>query len=94
MKLKYFTVFLDGIDKCGKDTIRQLVWLLDKRLNVYARGIISLKAYSKKFNRDCEYIEPFKNANCGIVSGTLLENNEIVNVNPPIIVISALQNSK
>lgn len=61
-KLKYYTIFLDGIDKCGKDTIRQYVWRLDKRLNVFCRGWPSLVAYARKFCRDCHYELPDKHA--------------------------------
>lgn len=61
-RLKYYTIFLDGIDKCGKDTIRQYVWRLDKRLNVFCRGWPSLVAYAKKFDRKCDYELPDRNA--------------------------------
>jgi len=61
-KLKFYTVFLDGIDKCGKDTIKKYVWQLDKRLNVFCRGWPSLVVYAKKFERNCEYELPYKNA--------------------------------
>lgn len=61
-KLKYYTVVLDGIDKCGKDTIANYIWRLDKRLNVIVRGFPSLVVYAQKFGRDCAYSEPYKNA--------------------------------
>ena len=61
-KLKFYTVFIDGIDKTGKDTVRQYVWQLDKRLNVLVRGWPSLTVYAKKFNRNVEYELPYRNA--------------------------------
>lgn len=60
--LKIYTVILDGIDKSGKDTIAKYVWQLDKRLNVFVRGWPSLVVYAKKFNRQCKYELPYKNA--------------------------------
>lgn len=61
-KLKYYTVVIDGIDKSGKDTIAKYVWQLDKTLNVIVRGWPSLVVYAKKFNRQCKYELPYKNA--------------------------------
>jgi len=60
--LDYYTVILDGIDKCGKDTIAKYVWELDRRLNVFCRGWPSLVVYAKKYSRDCKYSLPYKNA--------------------------------
>lgn len=61
-KMKYYTIFLDGIDKTGKDTIRQYVWQLNKALNVFCRGYVSLEAYNRKFDRNVVYEKPYKNA--------------------------------
>lgn len=61
-KLKYYTVFIDGIDKSGKDTIAKYVWRLDKRLNVFVRGWPSLVVYAKKFRRKCDYELPYQDA--------------------------------
>lgn len=58
MALKYYTIFLDGIDKCGKDTIANYIWRLDKRLNILCRGWPSLYVYNKKFKRNTEYELP------------------------------------
>lgn len=60
--MKFYTVYLDGIDKSGKDTIAKYVWMLDKRLNVFVRGWPSLVAYAKKFCRDVNYALPYKDA--------------------------------
>lgn len=60
--LKYYTIVLDGIDKSGKDTIAKFIWNLDKRLNVFVRGWPSLVVYAEKFNRNCSYELPYKNA--------------------------------
>lgn len=61
-KLKCYTIILDGIDKSGKDTIAKYIWHLDKRLNVFVRGWPSLVVYAKKFNRNCNYELPWKEA--------------------------------
>lgn len=61
-KLKVYTVIIDGIDKSGKDTIAKYVWYLDRRLNVFVRGRPSLVVYAKKFNRNCDYALPWKQA--------------------------------
>lgn len=61
-KLKCYTVFIDGIDKSGKDTIARYVWLLDKRLNVFVRGWPSLVVYAEKFRRKCDYELPYQDA--------------------------------
>lgn len=60
--LKYYTVVLDGIDKSGKDTIAKYIFRLDRRLNILVRGWPSLIVYAKKFNRNCIYQKPYKNA--------------------------------
>lgn len=61
-KMKYYTIFLDGIDKTGKDTIRYYIWQMNKGLNVFCRGYISLEVYNRKFNRQNNYNKPYKDA--------------------------------
>lgn len=61
-KMKYYTVVLDGIDKCGKDTIASYIWRLDKRLNIAVRAWPSLYVYAKKFKRNVKYELPYRNA--------------------------------
>ena len=61
-KMRYYTVILEGIDKTGKDTIRQYVWQMNKSLNVFCRGYISLEVYNQKFNRGKSYSAPYKDA--------------------------------
>ena len=61
-QMKYYTVFLDGIDKTGKDTIRQYVWRLNKSLNVFCRGYISLEVYNRLYKRNVAYELPYENA--------------------------------
>lgn len=54
--MKYYQIFIDGIDKCGKDTIAGYIDLLSgHKYVVKARGIISMKAYSLLFDRDYVY---------------------------------------
>ena len=62
MKTKYYTVYLEGIDKTGKDTLRYYIWSLNKGLNVFCRGYISLEAYNRKFNRGADYEKPYTEA--------------------------------
>lgn len=55
-KIKYYSIVLDGIDKCGKDTILNYVFnLSNKKYLCNARGLMSLIAYSKLYNRNFEY---------------------------------------
>lgn len=61
-EMKYFTVVIEGIDKCGKSLIADYVWRLNKSLNVFPRGYISLEVYNRKFNRGKKYVEPYKDA--------------------------------
>ena len=54
--LKYYTIFIDGIDKCGKDLISQYVIKLSNfRYIVNGRGILSQIAYNHLYNRQTEY---------------------------------------
>ena len=59
-KLKYHTIVLEGIDKCGKDTlVKYLNVLGNYKYIINSRGIISMIAYSKLYNRDYQYdVEP------------------------------------
>lgn len=54
--LKVYIVYLDGIDKCGKDAVNNYITLLGnyKYLNK-SRGIMSMIVYSKKYNRQYKY---------------------------------------
>jgi hypothetical protein len=54
--IKYYKVVLDGIDKTGKDKIREYVRSLSRgRYTCSARGIMSLLAYSKLYERNYKY---------------------------------------
>ena len=55
-ELKYYNVYIDGIDKCGKDLVNSYITYLEnyKYLNK-SRGLITMIAYSEKFNRKYEY---------------------------------------
>lgn len=54
--IKYNTIYLDGIDKTGKDLIANyIVHLSNGKYIVNSRGIISLIAYSKLYNRNYNY---------------------------------------
>ena len=56
MKLKYYNIEIDGIDKTGKDTLCQYLYRMsNKQYSIKVRGIISLIAYSKLFHRNVEY---------------------------------------
>lgn len=63
-RLNPYVVVLDGIDKTGKDLIAHYVFELSgKRYVAIPRGIISMIAYDKLFNRGIEYdLEAEKNA--------------------------------
>lgn len=56
MKLKVFNIELDGIDKCGKDSVRPYVFYLEPgKYLCRARGLISQIAYAKLYRRDIEW---------------------------------------
>lgn len=54
--LKYYKIFIDGIDKSGKDTVCDYITFLGnfKYLNK-PRGIMTMIAYAKKFDRQFSY---------------------------------------
>jgi len=54
--MKYYQIALEGIDKTGKDTIREYIFFLGKAKYICrTRGLISAIVYSKLFNRGYEY---------------------------------------
>lgn len=54
--MRYFQIALDGIDKTGKDLIRSYIFYLGKgRYICNARGIVSMRVYSKIYNRPYLY---------------------------------------
>ncbi len=54
--MRYFQIFLDGIDKTGKDLIRSYIFYLGKgRYICVARGIASMRVYAKLYDRPYEY---------------------------------------
>lgn len=56
--MQYFQIALDGIDKTGKDLIRSYIFYLGKgRYVCNARGIVSMKVYSKIYNRPYLYFD-------------------------------------
>lgn len=56
MKLKVFNVELDGIDKCGKDSVRPYVFYLEPgKYLCRARGLISQIAYAKLYKRNIDW---------------------------------------
>lgn len=56
MKLKVFNIELDGIDKCGKDSVRPYVFYLEPgKYLCRARGLISQIAYAKLYKRDIDW---------------------------------------
>ena len=55
MKLKVFNIELDGIDKCGKDSVKPYVFYLEPgKYLCRARGLISQIAYAKLYKRNIE----------------------------------------
>ena len=56
MKLNIFNVEFDGIDKCGKDSVKSYLFYLEpgKYLS-RARGLMSQLAYARLYNRDIEF---------------------------------------
>lgn len=56
MKLKVFNIELDGIDKCGKDSVRPYVFYLEPgKYLCRARGLISQIAYAKLYRRNIDW---------------------------------------
>lgn len=56
MKLKVFNIELDGIDKCGKDSVRPYVFYLEPgKYLCRVRGLISQIAYAKLYKRNIEW---------------------------------------
>lgn len=56
MKLKVFNIELDGIDKCGKDSVRPYVFYLEPgKYLCRARGLVSQIAYAKLYKRDIKW---------------------------------------
>lgn len=56
MKLKVFNIELDGIDKCGKDSVKPYVFYLEPgKYLCRARGLISQIAYAKLYKRNIEW---------------------------------------
>ena len=56
MKFKVFNIELDGIDKCGKDSVRPYMFYLEPgKYLCRARGLISQIAYAKLYKRKLEF---------------------------------------
>jgi len=56
MSIKYYRIFIDGIDKSGKDTIASYIDILSNhKYVVKARGILSMVAYSHLYERNYDY---------------------------------------
>lgn len=54
--MKYYSIFIDGIDKTGKDLIQAYIDILSNhRFLVKSRGVLSLIAYSNLYNRNYKY---------------------------------------
>src|SRR5574344_1773270 len=54
--MKVYQIFIDGIDKTGKDLVKSYVYYLGKaRYICIARGIISMRVYAKLYNRSYKY---------------------------------------
>jgi hypothetical protein len=74
-EIKFYMVILEGIDKTGKDLIARYIHHVGgKRYLVQVRGPVSMRAYSKKDNRDYEYdASQFKNALHILLTATKLD---------------------
>lgn len=56
--MRIYQIFLDGIDKTGKDLIRTYIFYLGKgRYICNARGIMSMRVYADLYKRPYEYID-------------------------------------
>lgn len=56
-KINKYIVFIDGIDKAGKDLVASYVdYLSNRKYIAKARGIISQVAFSKLYNRNYDYL--------------------------------------
>ena len=56
MNVKYSHIVFDGIDKSGKDLIRSYIfYMTNGKYTVTCRGMMSLIAYSKLYNRGYVY---------------------------------------
>ena len=56
IQLKVFNVEFEGIDKCGKDTVRDtMLGVFPNICSLKARGILSQYAYSRLYNRPWIY---------------------------------------
>ena len=54
--MKYYSIFIDGIDKSGKDLIAYyVIHLSNFKYIVNGRGILSQLAYAKLYNRNDVY---------------------------------------
>lgn len=54
--MKYYRIILEGIDKTGKDQIREYIRKLSNgKYTCSARGFVSLMAYSDLYNRNYKY---------------------------------------
>lgn len=54
--VKVFNIEFDGIDKCGKDTVKSQIWYFAPGMYLpRARGLISQLAYAKLYKRDVNY---------------------------------------
>lgn len=54
--IKVFNIEFDGIDKCGKDTVKSQIWYFAPGMYLpRARGLISQLAYTKLYKREVNY---------------------------------------
>lgn len=61
MKVIGYTIEIEGIDKTGKDLIKQyIIELSNYKYVVHTRGILSNMVYAEKYNRDFDYIINYK----------------------------------
>lgn len=62
-KLKYDTIIFEGIDKSGKDLIKNILFNIDNGKYIHvSRGLLSVLAYNKMYNRE-NYIYNINNYN-------------------------------
>lgn len=58
---KYNSIFIDGIDRCGKNTlVKYIQYLSNHRYMVYDRGLLSNVTYARMFNRNSYDLEQYK----------------------------------
>lgn len=75
--MKYWLIQIEGVDKTGKDLLCEYIKQISNyKYVVYSRGIVSLLAYTERYNRNYKYnIESTVNKNWVFIYLTANEND-------------------